>query len=124
MSRHPPLGTLTGEEHTLDLLMVAALLSSHGIPFFNLGSDIPNGPDRPGSTQFHIDVAGISFSEAYPYRNIRPHPAELREQIPDAVDVWTGAEDVHRLRKLPLVVTRYTSLENQPPLQEIRARSC
>ncbi|NNJ96498.1 MAG: MerR family transcriptional regulator, partial [Gammaproteobacteria bacterium] len=35
------LATLPGEEHTMGLLMVAALLSSRGIAAVNLGSDVP-----------------------------------------------------------------------------------
>ena len=42
--------------------------------------------------QFHADTLGITFSGAYPYKNIRPHLRELRELIPGAVDIWTGGE--------------------------------
>jgi methanogenic corrinoid protein MtbC1 len=117
------LATLPGEEHTLGLLMVAALLSSRGISVINLGSEVPMDQIVQAVQQFHADVVGITFSGAYPYRNIRPHLVELRELIPDAVDVWTGGEGVHRLRKLPPGVTRFTSLGNLPPLPQSRTRS-
>ena len=117
------LATLPGEEHTLGLLMVAALLSSRGISVINLGGEVPMDQIARAVQQFHADVVGITFSRAYPYRNIRPHLVELRELIPDAVDVWTGGEGVHRLRKLPPGVTRFTSLEKLPPLPEVRTRS-
>ena len=117
------LATLPGEEHTLGLLMVAALLSSRGIPVINLGGEVPMDQIVRAVQQFHADVVGITFSGAYPYRNIRLHLVELRELIPDTVEVWTGGEGVHRLRKLPHGVTRFTSLENLPPLPVTRARS-
>jgi len=117
------LATLPDEEHTLGLLMVAALLSSRGISVINLGSEVPMDQIVRAVQQFHADVVGITFSGAYPYRNIRPHLVELRALLPDAVDVWTGGEGVHRLRKLPPGVARFTSLENLPPLPESRSRS-
>jgi methanogenic corrinoid protein MtbC1 len=117
------LATLPGEEHTLGLLMVTALLSSRGISVINLGSEVPMDQIVRAVQQFHADVVGITFSGAYQYKNIRPHLVELRELIPDAVDVWTGGEGVHRLRKLPPGVTRFNSLENLPVLPESHARS-
>jgi methanogenic corrinoid protein MtbC1 len=117
------LATLPGEEHTLGLLMVAALLSSRGISVINLGSEVPMDQIVRAVQQFHADVVGITFSGAYQYKNIRAHLVELRELIPDAVDVWTGGEGVHRLRKLPPGVTRFKSLENLPVLHESRTRS-
>jgi methanogenic corrinoid protein MtbC1 len=117
------LATLPGEEHTLGLLMVAALLSSRGISVINLGSEVPMDQIVQAVQQFHADVVGITFSGAYQYKNIRAHLVELRELIPEAVDVWTGGEGVHRLRKLPPGVTRFTSLENLPVLPESHARS-
>jgi len=117
------LATLPGEEHTLGLLMVAALLSSRGISVINLGSEVPMDQIVRAVQQFHADVVGITFSGAYQYKNIRAHLVELRELIPEAVDVWTGGEGVHRLRKLPPGVTRFTSLENLPVLPESHARS-
>jgi methanogenic corrinoid protein MtbC1 len=117
------LATLPGEEHTLGLLMVAALLSDRGISVINLGSEVPMDQIVRAVQQFHADVVGITFSGAYQYKNIRAHLVELRELIPDAVDVWTGGEGVHRLRKLPPGVTRFNSLENLPVLHESRTRS-
>ena len=61
--------------------------------------------------QFHADTVGITFSGAYQYKNIRAHLLELRELLPDDVDIWTGGEGVRRLRKLPIGVTKFNSLE-------------
>jgi hypothetical protein len=64
--------------------------------------------------QFQPDTVGITFSGAYPYKNIRPHLRELRELIPGAVDIWTGGEGTRRLRKLPSGVTKFSLLESIP----------
>lgn len=108
------LATLPGEEHTLGLLMVAAILSSHGITAINLGSEVPMEQIGAAVKQFRADIVGITFSGAYQYRNIRPHLIELRQLIPDDVEVWTGGEGVHRLRKLPQGVTKIKSLDRLP----------
>ena len=108
------LATLPGEEHTLGLLMLAAMLSSRGISAINLGGEIPMDQISQAVEQFQVDIVGITFSGAYQYKNIRPHLVELRELIPDDIDIWTGGEGVHRLRKLPIGVRKFNSLENYP----------
>jgi DNA-binding transcriptional MerR regulator len=108
------LATLPGEEHTLGLLMVSAMLSSHGISTINIGAEVPMDQIAHAVEQFHADIVGITFSGAYQYRNIRPHLIELRELIPDDIEIWTGGEGVRRLRKLPAGVTKFTTLEKLP----------
>jgi methanogenic corrinoid protein MtbC1 len=108
------LATLPGEEHTLGLMMVAAMLSSHGIIAINLGSEVPMDQIVTATEQFRADITGITFSGAYQYKNIRPHLIELRQLIPDDVEVWTGGEGVHRLRKLPQGITKIKTLDRLP----------
>ena len=106
------LATLPGEEHTLGLLMVSAMLSSAGISAINLGGEVPMDQIVRAVEQFHADAVGITFSGAYQYKNIRAHLLELRELIPDDVEIWTGGEGVRRLRKLPIGVSKFSSLDN------------
>ncbi len=108
------LATLPGEEHTLGLLMITALLSSRGIRTINLGGDVPMDQISHAVEHFRADAVGLTFSGAYQYQNIRPHLLELRELIPDDVDIWTGGEGVRRLRKLPAGVSKFTSLDKLP----------
>ena len=110
------LATLPGEEHTLGLLMLAAMLSSTGVSVINLGGEVPMDQIGHAAKQFHVDVVGITFSGAYPYQNIRQHLLELRELISEDIVIWTGGEGVRRLRKLPGGVTRFKSLEQLPLL--------
>ena len=108
------LATLPGEEHTLGLLMVAALLSSRGISSVNLGGEVPMDQIVSAVGHFRADIVGITFSGAYQYSNIRSHLIELRQLIADDIDIWTGGEGVRRLRKLPAGVTKFTSLAKLP----------
>jgi methanogenic corrinoid protein MtbC1 len=108
------LATLPGEEHTLGLLMVAAMLSSHGVSTINIGAEVPMDQIGHAVEQFNVDIVGITFSGAYQYRNIRPHLIELRELIADDIEIWTGGEGVRRLRKLPVGITKFSTLEKLP----------
>jgi len=108
------LATLPGEEHTLGLLMVAALLSSRGITAINLGAEVPMDQISHAVKQFRADIVGVTFSGAYHYNIIRMHLVELRDLLPDDVDIWTGGEGVRRLRKLPVGVTKFNSLQKLP----------
>lgn len=108
------LATLPGEEHTLGLLMVSALLSSRNITVINLGGEVPLDQIVSAVDRFQADVLGVTFSGAYQYENIRNNLAELREAIAEGIDIWTGGEGVKRLRKLPNGVIKFTSLEKLP----------
>ena len=108
------LATLPGEEHTLGLLMVAAMLSSHGVSTINIGAEVPMDQIGRAVDQFNVDIVGITFSGAYQYKNIRPHLIELRELIPDDIEIWAGGEGVRRLRKLPVGITKFSTLEKLP----------
>ena len=108
------LATLPGEEHTLGLLMLAAMLSSSGVAVINLGGEVPMDQIGQAVSQFRADAVGITFSGAYPDQGIRKHLLELRELVADDVVIWTGGEGVRRLRKLPAGVTKFNSLEQLP----------
>ena len=108
------LATLPGEEHTLGLLMVSAMLSAHNIPAINLGSKVPMDQIQRAVDKFQVNTVGITFSGAYQYNHIRDDLQEMRDLLPDGVGIWIGGEGVRRLRKLPTGVTKFTSLEKLP----------
>ncbi len=108
------LATLPGEEHTLGLLMFAALLSARNINVTNLGGEVPLDQIVLAVDRLNADVLGLTFSGAYKYENIRSNINELRDSIPENVDLWLGGEGVKRMRKLPGGVTRFTSFDKLP----------
>lgn len=108
------LATLPGEEHTLGLLMVSAMLSAQNIPAINLGSKVPMDQIQRAVDKFQVNTVGITFSGAYQYNHIRDDLHEMRDLLPDGVDIWIGGEGVRRLRKLPAGVTKFMSLDNLP----------
>lgn len=108
------LATLPGEEHTLGLLMFAALLSARNINVTNLGGEVPLDQIVLAVERLNADVLGLTFSAAYKYENIRSNINELRDSIPENVDLWLGGDGVKRMRKLPPGVTRFTSFDKLP----------
>ena len=108
------LATLPGEEHTLGLLMVSALISSKNISVVNLGAEVPLDQIISAVDRYEADILGVTFSGAYQYENIRSDINELRDLIPEGVDIWIGGEAVKRMRKLPLGVTKFTSMDKLP----------
>lgn len=108
------LATLPGEEHSLGLLMVSALLSAHDISVFNLGAEVPLDQLVSAVDRFDADVLGVTFSGSYQYESIRGSLIELRDSIAENVDIWAGGEGIRRLRKLPKGVTKFSSLEKLP----------
>jgi DNA-binding transcriptional MerR regulator/methylmalonyl-CoA mutase cobalamin-binding subunit len=108
------LATLPGEEHTLGLLMVSALLSSRNISIVNLGAEVPLDQLISAVDRYEADILGVTFSAAYQYENIRSDINELRDSIPEGVDIWMGGEAVKRMRKIPLGVTKFTSMDKLP----------
>ena len=108
------LATLPGEEHTLGLLMFAALLSSRNISVTNLGGEVPLDQIVLAVDRLNADVLGITFSGAYQYENIRSNVNDLRDSLPENVDLWLGGEGVKRMRKLPKGVSRFTSFDKLP----------
>jgi DNA-binding transcriptional MerR regulator/methylmalonyl-CoA mutase cobalamin-binding subunit len=104
------LATLPGEQHTLGLLLVAALLMSQGKKVINLGAEVPMDQVAHAVKQFNADTLGITFSGAYQYKHIRSDLCELRDLLPANVEIWAGGKGVHRLRKLPGGISRVVSL--------------
>lgn len=108
------LATLPGEEHSLGLLMISALLSSHNITVINLGGEVPLDQIVNAVERYEVDVLGVSFSGSYQYENIRRNLKELRDAVVQGVDIWIGGEGVKRLRKLPPGVIKFKSLDKLP----------
>ena len=114
------LATLPGEEHTLGLLMMSAMLTDKGVTTINLGGEVPMDQIHQAVKHYQTPVVGITFSGAYQYSNIRSHLLELRELLDDDVDIWTGGEGVRRLRKLPQGITKFISLDRLPEIEAVK----
>lgn len=93
------LTTVPGEQHGIGLLMVEALAAPEGAQCISLGTQTPFEDIRRAALAHKAHVVALSFSMAYPLRQVGEALATLRRQLPAAVGLWAGGEITRRLRK-------------------------
>jgi MerR family transcriptional regulator, light-induced transcriptional regulator len=93
------LTTVPGEQHGIGLLMVDALVSPEGAQCISLGTQTPFEDIRRAALAHKAHVVALSFSMAYPLRQLGEALATLRRQLPPTVALWAGGEVTRRLRK-------------------------
>lgn len=92
--------TLPGEMHALGLLMAACLFTLHGAHCIYLGTETP-GEEIAQAVQAHrADCVALSFSSAFPVRQIRPALTSLRQQVAAGVQIVAGGAGVTRQKSL------------------------
>jgi len=95
------LTTVPDEHHILGLLMVEALFAMEGVSCVSLGTQTPLYDIRLAANAQAADVVALSFSSAFPQRQVAPLLAQLRELLPPQVAIWAGGAGVERLSPLP-----------------------
>jgi DNA-binding transcriptional MerR regulator/methylmalonyl-CoA mutase cobalamin-binding subunit len=93
------LTTVPGEQHGIGLLMVDALVSPEGAQCISLGTQTPFDDIRRAALAHKAHIVALSFSMAYPLRQVGEALVSLRRQLPSAVALWAGGEVTRRLRK-------------------------
>jgi DNA-binding transcriptional MerR regulator len=88
--------TLPGEPHGLGLLMVGALASLETAYCLSLGTQTPLQDIRGAVKGRSIDVVALSFSANFSARAVSPALAQLREMLPEDVEIWVGGEGTVR----------------------------
>ncbi|ALK98245.1 MerR family transcriptional regulator [Massilia sp. WF1] len=91
------LTTVPGEGHGLGLLMAEAMLSLEGATCISLGTETPLLDIARAAAAYGTGVVALSFSAAYPRRQLAPALAQLRQLLPPAVELWAGGAGVARL---------------------------
>jgi DNA-binding transcriptional MerR regulator/methylmalonyl-CoA mutase cobalamin-binding subunit len=90
------LTTLPGEQHTIGLLMVEAILTLEGATCLALGPQTPV-PDIQLAIRAHkADVLCLSCSAAFPKTQCLNSLADLRHGLDAGVAVWVGGAGVPR----------------------------
>ena len=92
--------TLPGEAHVLGLLMTICLFTLHGAHCLYLGPETPAGDIAQASRAHEVDAVALSFSSAFPTRQIPPALRDLRELTPLHVDILAGGEGAERLKPM------------------------
>ena len=90
-----------GEHHQLGLLMVEAVLAEAGAYIVNVGTDIPWNSLQLAAIQCKADVVALTFSFAYPPRNVVPTLAHLRRLLPSKMLLWAGGAGLLQVKRAP-----------------------
>lgn len=91
------LTTVPDEQHVLGLLMLEALLSLDGASCVSLGTQTPLA-DIAAAARAHLaDIVILSFSAAFPARQVPALALRLRETLPAEVELWIGGNGAQRL---------------------------
>ena len=91
------LTTLPNEQHTMGLLMVEALLSLQGAHCISLGTQTPLLEIARSAVAHRADVVGLSFSIAFPARQIPELLRGLRAGLPSSTELWAGGGGTRRV---------------------------
>lgn len=91
------LTTVPEEQHILGLLMAEALLVLDGASCLSLGTQTPLLDIRMAAQAQSADIVALSFSSAFPARQIGPQIAQLRELLPENIELWIGGAGAERL---------------------------
>jgi MerR family transcriptional regulator, light-induced transcriptional regulator len=93
------LTTLSGEEHTLGLLMVEALLVVEDAYPVLLGPQTPIDEIVRAAQIKAVDAVCLSFSSAYSPALAAQGLRDLRQMLPAATQLWAGGYGVKPIRK-------------------------
>ncbi|HJV25142.1 MAG TPA: MerR family transcriptional regulator [Aromatoleum sp.] len=102
-SRPRPRVILTSvpeEQHELGLLMVESLLALEGAECVPQGTQMPVLEIVHAAEAHRIDVIALSFSIAFPQRQISGLLRHLRQLLPGHVALWAGGEGIKRATPL------------------------
>ena len=85
------LSTLSGEPHSLGLLMAEALFSVDGCACMNLGRQTPLQDVYAAALAYRAHIVAISFSAAGHAHHAAEALGELRALLPESVEIWAGS---------------------------------
>ena len=90
-----------GEHHMLGLLMAEAVLAEEGADTINIGADIPMNNLKLAAISCKADVVALSFSFAYPARDVFPTLTHFRHLLAPNIQIWAGGAGISTIRKRP-----------------------
>lgn len=93
------LTTLSGEEHTMGLLMVEALMVAEDVCPVLLGPQTPIDEIVRAAQIKQVDAVCLSFSSAYSPALAAQGLRDLRQLLPAEIELWAGGYGVKAIRK-------------------------
>jgi MerR family transcriptional regulator, light-induced transcriptional regulator len=89
------------EQHALGLLMAEAVFTLEGALCIPLGTEMPLLEIARAASAHRADIVALSFSSAFPRRQIPGLLHELRGAMPLAIELWAGGSGVRRIAPSP-----------------------
>jgi DNA-binding transcriptional MerR regulator/methylmalonyl-CoA mutase cobalamin-binding subunit len=90
------LTSVPDESHVLGLLMVEALLALEGAHCVPLGTQMPLVEIARAAVAHRVDIVALSFSAAFPTRQVPGILQHLRTLLPAGVALWAGGSGLRR----------------------------
>lgn len=91
------LTSVPEEQHVLGLLMVEALFALEGAECIPLGTQMPLLEISRAAEAHQADIVALSFSGAFPPRQIPALLQQLRQILPAETMLWAGGSGIARL---------------------------
>ncbi len=95
------LTSVPEEQHLLGLLMAEALFALEGATCISLGTQMPLPDIQRAAAAHRADVVALSFSMAYPSRQIPSILLQLRSMLPMPLALWVGGGATARFTAPP-----------------------
>lgn len=117
------LTTVPNEQHAMGLLMVEAVLALEGATCISLGTQMPLLEIARAAEAHRVDLVALSFSAAFPARQVAGLLHQLRALLPAQVGLWaggrgvsraTGAEEIRVLHTLDEAVAAVAAWREEP----------
>lgn len=86
------LTTVPDEQHVLGLLMVEGLFALEGAECIPLGTQTPLREISRAAVAHQADIVALSFSTAFPRRQISGVLEQLRQMLPSNIALWIGGQ--------------------------------
>ena len=105
------LTSVPDEPHVLGLLMVEALFALEGAECIPLGTQMPLLEIGRAASAHRANVVALSFSVAFPQRQIPGLLQQLRMVLAPEIELWVGGGGIQRLAPLEgvLLLTSFDS---------------
>ena len=94
------LTSVPEEQHVLGLLMVEALFALEGAECIPLGTQMPLLEIGRAANAHRADIVALSFSGAFPHRQIPGLLQHLRQLLPQGTGLWAGGSGAARIEKM------------------------
>lgn len=90
------LTSVPDEQHVLGLLMVETLFALEGAECIPLGTQMPLLDIAQAAQAHGAHIVALSFSTAFPSRQIAPLLLQLRSILPAGIALWVGGGGIQR----------------------------